>query len=147
MEFLTGDGFGLEILQCSHGFSLLFNVVSTAANTINRPPQSLRSVNSAAPKTTEDKVANTISDSITSEEIRSSRAGRVVPPADPAALVRAVERIHEEWTAADALAGPGFVASMLSEDSAICAFATLLTDTAELGLHLTAHNEGTSVAA
>ena len=44
-------------------------VAKTAANTINKPPNSLRSLNSAAPRATEEATANTISESITSEDV------------------------------------------------------------------------------
>lgn len=71
-------------------------------------------------------LAATAADSATSDEIRRSRAGRVVAPADPDALLDGAVAVAQRWDATDELAGPAFVRAVLSAESALNSFETLL---------------------
>jgi glycosyltransferase involved in cell wall biosynthesis len=75
-------------------------------------------------------VAATHSESATADEIRASRAGIVVDPLRPSALLRAVEQLASDLGESDRLgqAGPHYVEQRLSEASAIDAYSGWLND-------------------
>ncbi|MBK8866508.1 MAG: glycosyltransferase family 4 protein [Actinomycetales bacterium] len=75
-------------------------------------------------------LAATDSGSTTADEIRASRAGRVVSPIEPEALARAALSIAREWTADDAKAGPAHVERALSQTAGVAQFESLLRDAA-----------------
>ena len=66
--------------------------------------------------------------STTADEIRASRAGRIVAPGDPEALAMAALSIAREWTAEDSQAGPAHVERVLSERVSVAQFESLLMD-------------------
>ncbi len=71
-------------------------------------------------------VAATDSTSTTSDEMRESGAGAIVPPGDPGALARAVLSIASSWGDADRRRGPRFVDRLLSERAGVDRFEALL---------------------
>ena len=71
-------------------------------------------------------LAATDSASTTADEIRASRAGRIVAPEDPEALAMAALSIAREWTAEDSQAGPAHVERALSERVSVAQFESLL---------------------
>jgi len=71
-------------------------------------------------------LAATDSASTTADEIRASRAGRIVAPGDPEALAMAALSIAREWTAEDSQAGPAHVERALSERVSVAQFESLL---------------------
>ena len=73
-------------------------------------------------------LAATDSTSTTADEIRASRAGRIVPPADPEALATAAIAIAREWTTEESHAGPAHVERVLSEQAGVTQFESLLLD-------------------
>lgn len=73
-------------------------------------------------------VAATDATSTTSEEILASRAGVVVPPTQPQALVEAAMTLAEDWGREQAQAGPAFVARNLTADAAFTGFGSLLEE-------------------
>ena len=75
-------------------------------------------------------VAATEHNSTTADELRASRAGTIVGTADPEALVGACLDVHDRWTDEDSTKGPEFVRRVLSQESAVEAFAHLLDELA-----------------
>lgn len=73
-------------------------------------------------------VAATDATSTTSEEIRASSAGMVVPPTEPQALVEAAMTLAADWDSERAKAGPAFVARNLTADAALTGFGSLLEE-------------------
>lgn len=71
-------------------------------------------------------VAATDATSTTSEEMRASGAGLVVPPANPRALVDASVQLVKSWGQKSAQAGPDFVAKNLTAEAAMADFGSLL---------------------
>lgn len=71
-------------------------------------------------------VAATDAASTTSDEMRASGAGAIVPPADPESLVKGALSIAATWSKSDAARGPAYVREHLAEEACIRAFALLL---------------------
>lgn len=116
LQHLPGDLFGEALASAD---ILLVNEVAGMRSTA--VPSKLTSYFTAG----RPVLAATDAGSVTAEEVRSSGVGVVIPPSDPAELLRACLRIPEGPLAFPGSQGTRYVEERLSRASAIARFVTL----------------------